>query len=170
MPAQSLQIEFLNKWRNAKKYGDDPQAPNQLSFDYLFAIAVMAQPLAWFEASGLPQKAFETAPIIKKYNKLRNKIHTGTILPIGNESNGYEWTGFQSIVNDKEGYFMVYREQTDNSNGMLKTWLKEGDQIKLTKQIGEGEKQLTETVYENGNIKISLPANNSFVLYKYQIK
>ncbi len=170
MPAQFLQIEFLNKWRNAEKYGDDPQAPNKLSFDYLFAITAMAQPLAWFEASGLPKEAFKTAPLIKKYNKLRNDIHAGTILPIGNEPNGYEWTGFQSIVNDKQGFVIVYREQTEQADGVVKTWLKEGQKIKLTKLLGEGEKQLTETVYENGNIKISLPANNSFVLYKYQIQ
>jgi hypothetical protein len=47
IPAQRLQIEFLNRWRNPGKYPtDDPLAPGRVPFDYCFAITMMAQPLA----------------------------------------------------------------------------------------------------------------------------
>ncbi len=170
MPAQSLQIEFLNKWRNTNKYGDDTQAPNKLSFDYLFAVTCMAQPLAWFEASGLPNEAFSTASVIKEYNKLRNSIHAGTILPIGNQPDGYSWTGFQSIINDKEGYIIVYREQTEQSNGTVKTWLKKGQKIKLTKVLGDGKGQMSTVVKGDQSIDFTLPKVNSFALYKYKVQ
>ena len=49
VPSRNLQIEFLNKWRNAGKYEGDPFAPSNYSFEYLFAITMAAQPLAWFE-------------------------------------------------------------------------------------------------------------------------
>ena len=44
VPAEKMQIEFLNKWRNADKYDvADPFAPARYSFDYLFAITLAAQ-------------------------------------------------------------------------------------------------------------------------------
>ena len=47
LPAQNLQIEFLNKWRNPDNYpADDPLAPGRVPFDYCFAVAMAAQPLA----------------------------------------------------------------------------------------------------------------------------
>lgn len=40
VPAEKLQIEFLNKWRNTEKYGNEPFAPKHYSFEYLFATAM----------------------------------------------------------------------------------------------------------------------------------
>ena len=57
IPSQKLQIEFLNKWRNTEKYTGDPFGPANYSFEYLFAITMAAQPLAWFEGTGLPEEA-----------------------------------------------------------------------------------------------------------------
>ena len=57
VPTQKIQLEFLNKWRNSDKYGDDPYAPSNYSFDYVFAITMPCQPLAWFETTGLPKEA-----------------------------------------------------------------------------------------------------------------
>ena len=108
--------------------------------------------------------------IIKKYNKLRNGIHAGTILPIGNQPDGYSWTGFQSIVNDKEGYIIVYREQTELANGTVKTWLKEGQKIKLTKVLGDGKGQMNTVVKADQSLDFSLAEVNSFALYKYKVQ
>lgn len=35
VPAERIQVEFLNKWRNADKYAGDPFAPAGYGFDYL---------------------------------------------------------------------------------------------------------------------------------------
>ncbi len=62
VPPQALQMEFLNVRRNAGLYPpDDPLAPARVPFAYAFAVTMMAQPLAWFEATGLPAGAFEIA-------------------------------------------------------------------------------------------------------------
>ena len=169
VPAQSLQIEFLNKWRNAERYGNDPLAPQNLPFDYTFAITCMAQPLAWFEASGLPREAFSVAPVIKNYNTIRNDLHTGTILPIGEEPNGMSWTGFQSIKNAHEGYLLVFREWTDDSSSKLKTWLNENSKVELTRIIGKGEHHFTQKVEKAGILTFELPEKHSFALYKYRV-
>ena len=76
VPAEKMQIEFLNKWRNADKYdAADPFAPARYSFDYLFAITLAAQPLAWMEASNLPEEAYITASLLKKYQPLQLRFH-----------------------------------------------------------------------------------------------
>ena len=110
VPAEKLQIEFLNKWRNTEKYGDDPFAPHRYSFEYLFATTMAGQPLAWFEASNLPEEAFGIRDLMEKYKKVQYDFHQGTILPIGEEPSGRSWTGFQSLCHSKNGYLLIYRE------------------------------------------------------------
>lgn len=170
VPAQLLQIEFLNKWRNAKKYGNDPLAPAQVPFDYTFALTSIAQPLAWFEASGLPKEAFSVAPTIKAYNKVSNKLHSGTILPIGNTPDGMNWTGFQSIINEKEGYILVLREYNQQPKAMINTWLEAGKELKMTRVFGKGAKQFKATTGDNGKVMFQLPEAHTFALYHYSVK
>ena len=70
VPAEKMQVEFLNKWRNADKYADnDIFAPKSYSFDYLFGITAAAQPLAWMEASNLPQDAYKVSPTDRELQK-----------------------------------------------------------------------------------------------------
>ncbi|MCT4586483.1 MAG: alpha-galactosidase [Carboxylicivirga sp.] len=169
VPAQCLQIEFLNKWRNQQKYGEDELAPNQMPFGYLFATTCIAQPLAWFEVSGLPAEAYEVAPLIKQYNKIRSDLHKGCILPVGEMPDGYSWTGFQSIIDDKTGYLMIYREKTGSIKGRLKTWLKPGQTVLLTKVFGEGAEEKKLSIKDGGFIDVELPGDNTFVLYTYKV-
>lgn len=167
VPAEKLQIEFLNKWRNADKYGSDIFAPANYSFEYLFATTMAGQPLAWFEGSGLPEEALSVSTQINAYKKIQHDLHTGTILPIGEEPSGRSWTGFQSVKGD-QGYFIFYRENNPNSTGTVETWLKEGTRVKCTPIIGNG-KAMTVTAGHKGSIEINLPNVNDYVLYKYEI-
>lgn len=168
VPAQNLQIEFLNHNRNKDKYPDDELAPANFSFEYLFATTMMAQPLAWFEASGLPEEAFKIAPVVKSYQKLQANIHEGQIFPIGNEPNGISWTGFQSDYG-KTGYFMVYREKNNEPSYALNTWLEKNTKLKLTLMLGQGQNFNTITA-QNGQITFKLANPNSYALYKYEIQ
>jgi len=169
VPAENLQIEFLNKWRNAEIYTNDPFAPANYSFEYLFAITMAAQPLAWFEGTGLPDGAIEgIAPVIKKYREIQHDLHNGSIFPIGDEPSGKSWTGFQSIKDDS-GYFIVFREANDSSSAEIKTWLKSGTMVKCTPVIGAGEPFSVQVAAE-GKVSFQLKDKNSYVLYKYAIQ
>lgn len=96
----------MNKWRNKEKYADnDILAPKNYSFDYLFAITMFAQPLAWFEVRGMPAEVVYTDKTIKTYLQHNTKIYEDPIFPISDEPNGKQWTGFQSIGNEKEVVF-----------------------------------------------------------------
>ncbi len=168
VPAEKLQIEFLNKWRNSDKYGDDMFAPGNYSFAYLFATTMAGQPLAWFEGSGLPKEAFEINKLIKSYKEIQHDFHNGTILPIGDEPSGKSWTGFQSIVNANEGYLIFYRENNSRQKATVETWLPETVKVRCVPIIGNGGKteQLTK---RKGALEIELPNINDFVVYKYEI-
>ncbi|MDD4114879.1 MAG: alpha-galactosidase [Massilibacteroides sp.] len=168
VPAEKLQIEFLNKWRNQEKYGSDPFAPINYSFDYLFAITMSAQPLAWFDATGLPDDAFKIKKMISQYKDVQANFHKGIILPVGSEPSGKAWTGFQSIQGN-EGYLLVYREYTPTNQGRIKTYLKENAEVEFVPLIGEGRRFKTR-VSPEGEITLSLSHENSFVMYKYKIK
>jgi len=168
VPAQNLQIEFLNKWRNAVKYGDDSFAPVHYSFDYLFAITMMAQPLAWFEASSLPEQAFLTSRTIAAYKKVMTEIHSGIILPLGDEPSGRSWTGFQSIVNENKGYFLIFREANESQKRELKTYLPFGTLVKCNALIGNG-KSFSSRVRKDGIVTFNLATENSFALYSYSV-
>ena len=170
VPAERIQVEFLNKWRNADKYAGDPFAPAGYGFDYLFATTMAGQPLAWLESSNLPEEAFAIAPLVREYRAVAADFHAGIILPVGEEPSGRSWTGFQSLVSDAEGYLLLYREAAPSDEGVVETFLPEGAKITLTRVLGSGDRRVRQTVGRKGALRVSLPAENTFVLYKYSLE
>ena len=164
---QSLQIEFLNKWRNKEKYAGDKFAPSTYSFDYLFAITMAAQPLAWFEASNLPDEAFPTGEVVKKYKTVQHDFHTGYVFPVGDEPSGKSWCGFQS-VKDKKGYFLLFRESNKEEAFDMDTFFEPGEQVEFTPLLGTG-KAFRSIAGKDGRIRFSLSEPNSYVLYSYRV-
>lgn len=168
VPAQNLQIEFLNNFRNTDKYAEnDLLAPSTVSFEYEFALTMMAQPLAWMEASGLPEEAFSITPVIKKYVALQTDVHAGQIFPIGEEPTGSSWTGFQSIQ-DGHGYLLVIRERNGQRSHAVQTWLPAGKKVKLQAELGQGKNTVAK-VDKEGRVTFTLPEANNYALYRYQI-
>ena len=169
VPSEKIQVEFLNKWRNAAKYLDDSFAPGKYSFEYVFAISMAGQPLAWMEASNLPAEAFDIKPVVDTYRSVSADFHAGVILPVGEEPSGRSWTGFQSISSDKEGYMIIYREATSRAEEFVRTWLPAGSKVKFVPVIGHG-KAFAAKVERNGEVRFSLPDQNDYVMYKYEIR
>lgn len=170
VPAERIQVEFLNKWRNADKYKGDPFAPQRYDFAYIFATTMAGQPLAWMEASNLPEEAYDIAPLVKEYLSAAPAFHEGTVLPVGDEPSGRSWTGFQSVgANGTDGYMLIYREMAPESSETISTWLPEGSSASFTRVLGTGKDFIT-TVGRRGEVKFSLPEQNSFVMYRYTVK
>jgi hypothetical protein len=167
LPPQILQIEFLNPWRNQDKYPeDDPLAPANVPFDYGFAVTLMAQPLAWFEASGLPEEAFAVAPIVQAYRRHQPRLHEGRIFPIGEEPSGTAWTGFQSIRPDG-GYVMVYREHNERQQARLRLRDAGARQLDCRLVLGSGADGILD-VDSDGSAEFRLPEPFSYALYEYR--
>lgn len=169
VPAEKLQIEFLNKWRNTDQYAGDKYAPANYDFDYIFATTMAGQPLAWMEAANLPDEAFSIKPLVDAYRAVQHDFHNGTILPVGSEPSGSSWTGFQSIIGDNEGYLLIYRELNDEPEGCIETWLPEGKTVQLTHILGNGKARRVKAG-PDGSIKCRIDRPNDFVMYKYTIK
>ncbi|WP_321343097.1 alpha-galactosidase [uncultured Draconibacterium sp.] len=170
VPTKNFQIEFLNKWRNKAVYGDnDPLAPYFIPFEYQFAVTMMAQPLAWFEGTGLPEKAMEIGDVIKKYRSIQSDIHSGDIYPIGDEPSGYGWTGFQSVKDAESGYILVFREKNRDASRFIKTLLPVNKNIVLIPVLGEGKRfeAITNSKHE---VKFELPDEFTYSLYKYKVE
>ncbi|MBP3756958.1 MAG: alpha-galactosidase [Prevotella sp.] len=169
VPAEKLQIEFLNKWRNRSEYRDDDSfSPANYGFDYLFATAMAAQPLAWMEAANLPEEAFAISTLINSYRAIQHDFHRGIILPIGDEPSGRSWTGFQSITDSLSGYFIVYREDNDASSESLRTFLPDGVEVNVKLIAGNGA-SFVSTTSDEGRLRFRLPQKNQFSIYKYII-
>lgn len=168
VPAEKLQTVFLNKWRNREQYKDDKFAPDHYSFEYIFAVSMAGQPLAWFEATGLPEEAFKLRSVIDKYKEIQHEFHAGIILPIGEEPSGESWTGFQS-ENVGSGFFLIFRENNSANKILLPTYLQEGTSIKTMPIIGKG-KILNGKVGKNGEIEVEIPDVNQYLLCRYEIE
>ncbi len=170
VPAQKIQLQFLNKWRKAEAYGDkDLYAPANYSFDYTFAITMPAQPLAWFEVTGLPDEAITSIELFQQYKSISSKLHRAQIFPIGNEPNGKTYTGFQFIHSSTEGYILVFRELNSINNFNMSSLLSPNTSVKFQKIFGAGSDFSTTTDYE-GKIPVHLDKPNSFCLYKYVVE
>lgn len=167
VPAEKLQVEFLNLWRNADKYpAGDPYAPANYSFEYLIATTFAGQPLAWMEASNLPEVAFEAGSLLKAYASVMADFHAGVILPVGEEPSGRSWTGFQSLGEKGKGYLLVFRENHPSREARIQTWLPYGAKVRLKPVLGSGRKTFVK-VAEDGTIRLKLLKKNSFALYQY---
>lgn len=110
-----LRIEILNNLRNATNYNQDPLAPAGYRADTLFAMAMLASPLGWFEISNLSSnQVSEMAPLVSLWKRERSSLQGGTIIPIGNTPDGLVWTGFASVAHDHSGgYLLLFRELND---------------------------------------------------------
>lgn len=110
-----LRMEFLNNTRNADKYVDDPLAPSRYSPAALFATVMFSSPLAWFETSNASE-AFreEIGDLVRVWKAHREAIFTSTVLPIGDEPDGFAWTGFVTHRTAGDLYALVFRELSDD--------------------------------------------------------
>ncbi len=169
LPPQSLQVEFLNKWRNEQKYAAaDPLAPQRISFAYVFATTMVGQPLAWFEASGLPEEAFDIAPLIKTFRTIQSEWHACQIFPIGDEPSGSSWTGFQAIAG-QNGFLLIFRENSENERHWIHTLLDPGQKVRCRVIVGAG-KDFSGLVDPNGRLSVTLPDRFSYSLYRYSVQ
>jgi hypothetical protein len=170
IPPQRLQIEFLNKWRNNDKYAaGDILRPANYSFDYLFAITMPAQPLAWMEARNLPVQAFDLAALTTTYKKYWEQWHGGMIFPIGKEPSGYSWTGFQSFNPgaEEQGFILVFREANPDSRAAIV--LKNLPPGKYTFSLIAGSgKSFEATVSNDRKVDFVLQHEQHFAFYRYK--
>ena len=168
VPPRLLQIECLNRWRNADQYVEgDPLAPQRVPFEYCFAVTMAAQPLCWFEVSSLPEKAFELAPVVATYREHQTRLHRAVTLPIGEEPSGASWTGFQADLGD-EGYLLVYREVNDRPTARLTLRGLAGRRLSCTRILGAGH-AFDSTVDADGRLEFALPEPLSYGLWAYRV-
>ena len=121
VPTQRFQIEFLNVNRNQDKYPlNDFAAPHKVGLSYAFAVSMMAQPLAWMEVSQLEDIPSNFYDLVKQYKQVAKEIHSGIILPMGQEPSGSSWTGFLSIGKENQHFLLIFRENTQNKQFKFK--------------------------------------------------
>ena len=159
-----LRMEFLNQFRNKKKYKKNPLAPATYSSDYLFASIMFSSPLAWFEVSELPEEfVSKAAPLIKVWKVHRSKVHGGHIIPIGKAPNGKNWTGFCSISKDrKSGYAVILKEINPQDKQLLDIPLLDKSTEKVTKLYGKGSATI-----KDGKLSVNLPDDRSYIFVQF---
>jgi alpha-galactosidase len=148
-----MRVECLNGTRNADRYDGDPLGPATYPADYLFAITMVANPLGWFEISNLPgEVASAIGRLAYTWRSHRDRLHQGTILPIGAAPDGTSFTGFASVDADgKHGYLLLFRELTEGESHTMPVPFWPGNP-RLTPLAGEGLAEL-----RDGQLEISIP-------------
>lgn len=158
-----LRMEFLNQARHADKYQGDPLAPANYPADTLFASVMFSSPLGWFEVSNLPDSYFQSvAPLVQAWKKEREAIFSGNIIPIGQTPDGYAWTGFSSVSQDrKSARLVVFRELNSSESWNTEIPLLDHKDAKVTILGGKGSAS-----YENGILKVTIPETLQYVFLK----
>ena len=152
-----LRMEFLNATRNTDKYAGDPLAPSNYTPAALFAMVMMSSPLAWFELSNAPAADIrQIGELVRVWKSHREQIFSSSIVPVGDEPDGYSWSGFLTHRPAGDGYAVAYRplgEQSEFSidlprkNAKSADWLHgegsariEGDKllVRVDKPLGYG--------------------------------
>jgi alpha-galactosidase len=160
-----LRMEFLNQVRHADKYKDDPLAPANYPPDTLFASVMFASPLGWFEVSNLPEDYFKTIPgLVMAWKKEREAIFSGSIIPIGQAPDGYAWTGFSSVSQDrKSARLVVFRELNTSDRWSTEIPLLHSKDAKVTVLGGKGTAS-----YQNGILQTTIPDPLQYLFLKVE--
>lgn len=181
VPAGKLQMEFLNVERNEQLYGADPLAPANCGFSYSLAAVLFANPLAWMELTGLSEESAATLKrMLSAYLPEMADIHAGRILPIGEEPCGVGFTGLQSVLNEQEGFLIVFREWNQEENFELKLWHTDAEKLNIqcllrgSKEnvwVSSAQNQEVHTLTRSvsGKYAFRLSEPLSFALYRYRV-
>lgn len=119
-----MRIEISDHMKHRELYrklhGDDPLLPEKWRGDTIFAVAMTASPLGWFEVSELEEKtAAEMRPLVARWKKERERMHSGVIYPVASRPDGFAWTGFASTAADGGGYVLLFRELNESASFTL---------------------------------------------------
>ncbi|MGI5868365.1 MAG: alpha-galactosidase [Kiritimatiellia bacterium] len=169
LPPERLQIEFLNNRRNAEKYSpDDPLAPAKVPFETALCMTLAAQPLAWFEGTGLARDAhFEAASrLLAAYRNIAHDFHSGVILPVGDEPSGCSVAGFQSFDATGAGWLILVREACAGEAARVRLHVKPG--AKLTLRPLGGGRALRRVADADGCVKLPLCKPWSFGIWRVE--
>jgi alpha-galactosidase len=160
-----LRIEVLNNARNADKYTGDPLAPARYKPDALFAVAMTASPLGWFEVSNLPAEyAAQMRPLVAAWKAERGRMHGGAIVPVGAAPDGVAWTGFASAAADgKGGYALLFRELNERADYALDLAGLVSGATRATVIGGCGEAKLA-----GGALRVTVPEKLDFAWVKLE--
>ena len=108
-----LRIEVLNPERNKEKYLGDPLAPSAYPPETIFAIAMTASPLGWFESQSLsPDTVRAWRPVVAAWKREREAMAACNVFNVGAKPDGLSWTGFVSVPRKAgdPGYALFFRE------------------------------------------------------------
>ncbi|BAM03119.1 alpha-amylase family protein [Phycisphaera mikurensis] len=117
-----LRMEWLNPDRNPDRYADDALAPRGCSAAYAFASVMVAAPLAWMELQRLaPERRREAGPVIRAWREARADWVGATVVPVGDEPDGFGWTGFAVAPADpsRPRHLLAFRENHPASERTL---------------------------------------------------
>lgn len=170
VPPERIQAEFLNNARNGDKYADDDElAPKNVPFDTALAMTLAAQPLAWFEGTGLVRNAqFDTAKrVLEIYSGFSQAFHAGVVLPIGEEPGGRSVSGFQSLDDEGRGWIILVREATAEPEANVRVHASPGTTLTLVSLLDSSE-SIKRTVDRDGCLRLSLPGQWTYGIWRVE--
>jgi alpha-galactosidase len=161
-----LRMEFLNNTRNEEKYEHDPLAPANYAPDTLFATVMFANPLGWFEVSNLPEDYIEkVSKLVAVWKNDRAKIFSGSIIPIGHEPDGVNWTGFISVSADRaSARAVIFRERNADDSWTTELPLLAALGQRVTVLAGDGK-----IIFKNGRLMAKIPNQLGYLFIRIEL-
>jgi alpha-galactosidase len=163
-----LRMEFLNNMRRKDKYkGKGELVPAAYPPAYLFASVMFGSPLAWFEVSELPEAyAREVGALVQVWRQHRAALQSGHIIPIGDEPDGHQWTGFASVARDRRsGYVLALRETNDREEWRVPVPLVGEVDASVELLAGDGQ-----AAVQGGQFTVRVPQPRSFAFVRFEVK
>jgi alpha-galactosidase len=159
-----LRIELLNNERNSHLYENDPLAPDKYKADFLYVGTIFANPLFWFEVTGLSDSYKKLLKeTVELCRPVRKELARSFVYPIGEEPDGFTICGFISVNGDC-GYAAFFRCAGEEEAIDTEVPLVQGEYL-FELMAGSGSDFKTEV---NGKMQIGVPEKHSFGLYRYK--
>ncbi len=166
IPAQRLQMEFLNPRRNEDLYREMPFAPTEYGMDYLFATVLPSNPLAWMELSHLAEedlRKLESVTVL--YQKYASELFDTQVIPIGDCPNGMNFSGyFCRNRASHSGHILLFREESEKADTIFDL----PDSLEGAVLTTVYQSTVCHIVARGQHILATIPKIRSFVWLRYE--
>jgi hypothetical protein len=118
-----------------------------------------------------PEDRRKLAEIVCVFRKEREHLRNAEVLPVGKLPDGTAFTGFQVIVDATNGYLILFREYTGDSNCSFTLHELAGKSLEieiLASNLAAGSYAVGSKVDADCNIDVTMAQPRSYVFLKYQ--
>lgn len=170
-PISRIQAEFINTGLHRDLYEQDEAgdalAPERCGQIYSLGCVLFASPLAWMQPCLLEaSRRRELRTVLDAVKQAREGAARSLVLPVGEEPDGVNFTGFQAMESETAGWLLVFREASQHAGFRFRLHGGNGESFRFTQVYSSCPCSVTPG--PDDSVSVSFENQFSFAVIRYE--